>query len=240
MNYFFDTEFHEYQKKPFWGKSIDTIELISIGMVSEKGDEYYAICKDFDVKAAFKNEWLRDNVLFQIYTSWVCGDMRNKYLFTPKCFSILLKAHGWSKKRIAMDIVSFCGESPNFYAYYADYDWFVLCSLWRHIYPVKDSSETDMSYHVPNTFPYYCRDLKQMLDSEFMRQEDKYEEMNRLEAWLKDVKKHPNYPTNSQEHHALADAKWNKELYEFIRDLDNAPSLINNGSGLNTKQDNAV
>jgi hypothetical protein len=76
MKYFLDTEFHEYKKKPLIGKSIDTIELISIGIVGEGTKfvgsvdpfsdneevnvtkytvlkEYYAISKDFDLKAAW-------------------------------------------------------------------------------------------------------------------------------------------------------------------------------------------
>jgi len=48
MKYFIDTEFHEFKKKPFISKPIDTIELISIGIIAENEREYYAISKDFD------------------------------------------------------------------------------------------------------------------------------------------------------------------------------------------------
>ena len=115
MKYYFDTEFHEYKKQPkVCGvkvcKPIDTIELISIGIVSEDtieavpthidkltleeshikervaSREYYAICKDFNIKAAWnsfqwktemrdvgltkakiKDYWLRENVLKPIW-----------------------------------------------------------------------------------------------------------------------------------------------------------------------------
>jgi hypothetical protein len=71
MKYFLDTEFHEYKKQYRLfgfkvGKPINTIELISIGIVAEDNREYYTICKDFDVKAAWNDKWLHDNVLSQL------------------------------------------------------------------------------------------------------------------------------------------------------------------------------
>jgi len=100
MKYYLDTEFHEYHKQPKVlgirvGKPIPTIDLISIGIVSEDiqrevsygGDtedlkksitnrEYYAICKDFNLVDAWyanqgtkkePNYWLRDHVLINLY-----------------------------------------------------------------------------------------------------------------------------------------------------------------------------
>ena len=92
MKYFIDTEFHEYHKQPKVcgikiGKPIPTIDLISIGIVSEDADktlmkpydvysetvkthrEYYAISKDFNIKDAWDS--------FQI--EMPSGDMRNHY-----------------------------------------------------------------------------------------------------------------------------------------------------------------
>lgn len=93
MKYFIDTEFNErglLTRKSFFNKyrQINTIELISIGIVAEDGREYYAISKDFDLKAAWnkydlkkvtcpitgalsdvtkKEYWLRENVLKPIF-----------------------------------------------------------------------------------------------------------------------------------------------------------------------------
>ena len=87
MKYFIDVDFHEYKKKPLFGKAVDTIELISIGIVAEDGREYYAISKDFNLKEAWnrydeikdgfrdfgltpnykKVYWIRDNVLKPIF-----------------------------------------------------------------------------------------------------------------------------------------------------------------------------
>lgn len=51
---------------------------------------------------------------------------------------------------------------------------------------------------LPKTFPMYCIDLKQTLDE-------------------KGTKGQPGYPEQSNEHNALADAKWNYELYKFLK-----------------------
>ena len=87
MKYFIDTEFYEYHKQQKClsikiGKPIPTIDLISIGIVSEDGKEYYAISKDFNIKDAWysnqgtkekSNYWLRENVLKPIF-----NELKNK------------------------------------------------------------------------------------------------------------------------------------------------------------------
>jgi hypothetical protein len=87
-------------------------------------------------------------------------------------------------------------DDVEFYAYYADYDWVVFCWLFGKM---KD---------LPKGFPYYCRDLQQELD----RLEDKY--ANQLMDIPRD-----NYPKQTNEHNALADARWNFELYKFLNTL---------------------
>lgn len=89
MNYYYDTEFIEgTQRKSFFIKTKPTIDLISIGIVSEDDRQYYAISKDFNLKEAWnrfdghktytnlpgdtgtnkrKNYWVRENVLHQIH-----------------------------------------------------------------------------------------------------------------------------------------------------------------------------
>ena len=73
MNYYLDTEFLEGpQNKKTFGinyKTPPTIDLISIGIVSDDDREYYAISKDFNLSEA----WGR----FQI--EQYSGDMRNKF-----------------------------------------------------------------------------------------------------------------------------------------------------------------
>ena len=94
MNYFIDTEFHEYHKQPKVcgikiGKPIPTIDLISIGIVSENviekisphidsctkeqsniheaevTREYYAISKDFNIKDAWYSYQREPQTMFE-------------------------------------------------------------------------------------------------------------------------------------------------------------------------------
>lgn len=149
--------------------------------------------------------------------------------FTIKSMKTLIKWHGKPNSIIAEEICMFCypeqaenfkndqkeflgranqygwnGEQPEFYGYYADYDWVLFCSLFGKM------------IDLPKGFPMYCRDLKQMLDECYGYQENKYPNERRLESWLKFVENHPDYPKNNGEHNALSDAIWNKELYDFL------------------------
>ena len=58
--YFFDTEFLEGTQKTVFGKTPPTIDLISIGIVSEEGREFYAVSKDFNLKDAWNRYDLVD------------------------------------------------------------------------------------------------------------------------------------------------------------------------------------
>ena len=114
---FFDTEFIEDGK---------TIDLISIGMVRDDGETYYAESSDCDLSRA--DQWVKDNVLIHLR-----GGSAIK-----------------SRRQIAADIVAFAGPSPEFWAYYADYDWVVLCQLFGRM------------IDLPKGWPMFCRDLKQL------------------------------------------------------------------------------
>jgi len=70
MKYFYDTEFIEGTQNQLFGrKSLPTIDLISIGIVSEDNREYYAISKDFNLKDA----WNR----YDLKIETASGDQRN-------------------------------------------------------------------------------------------------------------------------------------------------------------------
>lgn len=135
MKYFIDTEFHEYHKQVKCcgikiGKLIPTIDLISIGIVAEDGREYYAISKDFNIKDAwnsfqikvshnlfggqdYKEYWLRDNVLFPIYTQFISGDNRNRHDFSISTMKMIIKNYGKTNKEIAKEVIEFCKEQIN-------------------------------------------------------------------------------------------------------------------------------
>jgi hypothetical protein len=136
MRYFLDTEFIEDGV---------TIELVSIGIVAEDGKEFYAINLDCNFYKA--NKWVRENVLSKL----------------PKKDS----PHWMSKEDIRAKVASFLGcvslagvlyklpdniEKPEFWAYYADYDWVVFCQLFGTM------------MDLPAGLPMYCNDIKQECD----------------------------------------------------------------------------
>ncbi len=120
MRFWFDTEFYENGR---------TIELISIGVVSEDGRTYYAETPDARRLAGATN-WLATNVAPYL-------DDRLKY----------------ERWQIGNALITFMGDKPEIWAYYADYDWVALCQLFGTM------------MNLPKGWPMYCRDVKQLCDS---------------------------------------------------------------------------
>jgi hypothetical protein len=277
MKYFIDTEFLEgTQDKRFcgfkYGTTKPTIDLISIGIVSEDAREYYAISKDFNLEEAWsrydiaettnndgtknyprKVYWIRENVLRSIFEELAYKEYMSlenpeakeftniikstnnpfeffkieflykmpvsNWEFNYKNLKRLINKYNKSNKQIAKEVKSFCYKGcdwnyPNkeneiqFYGYYSNYDWVVFCWLFGKM---KD---------LPNGFLMYCIDLRQMLD-----EKDKYlkyyghTKESKLIGTSLNIKEHPNYPKQTNEHNALADARWNFELYKFLQNI---------------------
>jgi len=155
--------------------------------------------------------------------------------FTYLNFKKLIKKYGKTNKQIAEEIEKFVGkcsitsaetdlklftegiqiiEKPEFYAYYADYDWVAFCSLFGSM------------MQLPSNFPMFCKDLKQTLDEtqeswlEYSETEQNaYCLSNKLYSVEQDLKCLSNYPKQENEHNALEDAKWNKKLHEFLKSI---------------------
>jgi hypothetical protein len=100
-----------------------TIDLISIGLVKEDGSTYYAECAEADLSRA--DDWVKANVLVHL-----TGEIK-------------------PRKEIAAEIIDFAGKNPEFWAYYADYDWVALCQLYGRM------------IDLPKGWPMFCRDIKQ-------------------------------------------------------------------------------
>jgi len=212
-----------------------TIDLISIGIVAEDGREYYAISKDFNLREAWeryqinevdmdgvyfqqKEYWIRENVLRPIYAglylnNYFSGE-NDLWNFDYKTMKRLINKYGKTNAEIADGIKQFVGTketignwqeikdkmNTQFYAYYADYDWVAFCWLFGKM------------NDLPEGFPMYCIDLKQMFD-------EKEAKINHNAEVKWDLKKLSHYPKQTNEHNALADARWNQELYKFIQSL---------------------
>lgn len=102
MRFFYDTEFIEDGV---------TIDLVSIGVVDERGREFYAVSSEFDPDKA--GPWVRENVL-------------------PKLPPPSDPA--WrSRERIREDLLAFIGKPPggvHLWAWFAAYDHVALAQLW--------------------------------------------------------------------------------------------------------------
>ena len=215
MKYFLDTEFIEGFRKPLFSKRSHFVDLISIGIVSETGKQLYLVSNEYNYKDA--DNWVKENVILPLYISMVHGDQRNR--LTVENFHKVL---GISNKEIAEQVAIFCdcfreqlywrtNKETEFYAYYADYDWVVFCSLFGRM------------IDLPKGFPMYCIDLKQSLDSyvtqwrnERIKNETKPINFASWETYLKSVKSNPDYPKQENEHTALDDAQWNFKLFKFL------------------------
>lgn len=239
MNYYLDTEFIEdFTSRTLnipsfrWKEKKHYVDLISIGIVSEDGREYYAVSKDFDLKHVWnkydllnplemgdepeKVYWLRENVLRPIHMDLykkLSGDMKLHYFhklfqFTYKNLQTLILIFGKTRKEIAGDIQRFIiGDIIE----HKDKAYELETSTIPIKYPptfygyycdydwVVFCSLFGRMLDLPKGYPMYCRDLKQMLDE------------TGTEEWkLK--------PKNLNEHHVLADAKWNKSLHLNIKE----------------------
>lgn len=90
---------------------------------------------------------------------------------------------------------------PTFSGYYCDYDHVLFCSLYGNM------------SQLPPGYPMFMVDLKQKLDETIKKH------FGIKVVTTDDVTKFtqlPGYPINKNEHDALADAKWNKQLDDFL------------------------
>jgi hypothetical protein len=95
----------------------------------------------------------------------------------------------WDRVAMRTSILNFIGtDNPEIWAYYADYDWVALCQLFGTM------------MDLPDGWPMYCRDVKQLCDS---------------------LGNPPLPKQDSAEHHALADARWTRAAWEYLQKLRN-------------------
>lgn len=177
--------------------------------------------KDDEEKGAYMADWKSPKKWLD-YIKYNAGWER---IWRPRTKE-LIKKYGKSNKQIAQEISDFCSGktgrlewvdakkegvtfvddpnghvtinhgNPEFYGYYADYDWVLFCSLYGRM------------LDLPKDFPMYCRDLKQMFDE---AQSSQPPDIN--------LKNDGAYPKQSNAHNALDDARWNKRLYRFLKVL---------------------
>jgi len=198
--------------------------------------------------------WIRDNVLKPIWNEYInkVAIVTEDLLFSYRTMKMVINKYGKTNKQIAEEVKEFCksgnkniynlpkgqgvrivndkGEegymdtihcsNPIFYGYYSAYDHVVFAWLFGKM------------IDLPNGFPMYTIDLKQMLDEIAEKTVKKTNETvhttfplkawNKLnkEQWLDEISAYVDYPKEPTTHHALNDAKWTKELHKFIKSLN--------------------
>ncbi len=183
MKIFFDTEFRT--------RGFET-ELISIGMVDENDNKFYAISNEFDFDLTWDDEWLKENVLIPMYKehndddllSLGLSDEENKILIKD-----IIDEYGFSIEEIKEGIIEYVTDpTPEFYAYYASTDFTMLYGIFGGM------------LEMPVNYPQHVMCLKQMM-----------EHLDLSNDWKTKVCTDP-----IGNHNALVDAEWNKKLYGCI------------------------
>jgi hypothetical protein len=190
IRFWLDTEFIED------GRSI---ELISIGLVSSDGREYYAVNEEINDGEVYgkirRHRWLMDNVvlhlpllpdMYRIVPGAGGGD-DFPCRFELNCADPVVK----SRAEIAAEVEDFLLAKPEpmeLWTYYGAYDHVVMSWLWG---PMANR---------PNGIPMFSHDLMQLAsslgvdDSTFPKQEGAL-------------------------HNALEDARWTKQAWEHLNDI---------------------
>ena len=237
MNYYYDTEFIEGTQKTWFGQTKPTIDLISIGIVSEDGREYYAISKDFNLKEAWnrydcnidvitKKEgpriyWIRDNVLKPIWEELVAKEFKIDFLaelenpFTYKGFKYLINKYGKSNKQIAEDIVKFIDERK----------------VGETIISPAESNDNSIHTKDVKFYGYYsdydwvvfCWLFGKMIDLPKGFPMFAFDIQQQIEEYKIDKEQLLKEVPQTNCHNSLSDALWNKNAYNWIQ------NKINNG-----------
>lgn len=140
--YCYDTEFLEDGR---------TIELISIGIVSDTGREYYAVNLNMPVKRIRKHQWLMDNVVPGLPQP--AGDWNNhiprRWLFDYNNPAVK------HRDRIANEVRDFllAEDAPELWADHTAYDHVLLAQLWG---PMSS---------LPTGIPMWTHDLQQAIEA---------------------------------------------------------------------------
>ena len=146
------------------------------------------------------NNALRINVVLDFPT----------YHFTYKSIKRLINKYGKSNQQIAEEVYNFCSNDyhkgnnldynqriqyslydkfkPQFYGYYSDYDWVVVCWLFGKM------------NNLPKGFPMFAFDIQQQIEEYKIDKEQLLKEVPQISC-----------------HNALQDAIWNKKAYNWIQ-----------------------
>lgn len=175
--FFLDSEFMEDGK---------TIEVLSLGMEAENGRELYCINDEADRSKA--NSWVMENVVPFLDNLTPCNpDYTRVFRGGPTAIGLVVLEF----------VQANCtkGPKPEFWGYFADYDWVAFCQLYGRM------------VDLPPFFPMYCNDVKQLSKMLMIPHFEK----DPSSKWI--------------EHHALCDARDIRRYYNICRTAVEARQL---------------
>lgn len=240
MNFFIDTQFNEYSKKNIFGSSVQTIDMLSIAIVSEGNEIINFFNKDFNVKDAWNKTdngeyWLRKNVLKPVWEKLAKDHNINVVRYNPikklqkkfscKSLTKLLKIYGYSKETIAINVRDFiysCNENinPNYILNFNE----MIEKYPINFYGYYSSYDWvnfcwlfGKMIDLPKGFPMHCNDLKQIIDINANKISKQSKPEAGIQKGLETIKAHVKYPQKECEFNSIVNANWNKKLYEFIK-----------------------
>lgn len=183
MNVYFDTEFTGLHK--------DTT-LISIGLVTENGDTFYAEFNDYDKTQC--NDWIQENVINNLY-----GEERIKELRKTEYNAYVYGNKNEITEELKLWLDLFKGEEIQFVSDVCHYDFVLLIDLFGS------------AFDLPKNINPACYDVNQDI-ARFLDISNKEAFDKSREDFLWD------YGINipGEKHNSLYDALVIKEIYQFI------------------------
>lgn len=183
MRIFFDTEFTGLRK--------DTT-LISIGLVAETGQKFYAEFTDYNEKMC--DDWIRQNVLGNLFLHQTIEkpDENTLYIIDQKD-GIACELNNWLQQFYCIEFVSDV----------CHYDMVLLIDL---------LSYGGTAFDLPAKIPAVCHDLNQDIARHFGIPDEKAFDMSR-EDLIKDL---CSVKIPGRKHNALYDAEVIKAIYDEI------------------------
>ena len=200
MRIFFDTEFTGLRK--------DTT-LISIGLVAESGDKFYAEFTDYDETKC--DDWIRHNVLGNLFLYHVkeTPDEKTLYMIDTKD-GIACELNNWLQKFYSIEFVSDV----------CHYDMVLLIDLLSYggtafDLPAKIPAvchDLNQDIDLPAKIPAVCHDLNQDIARHYGISDEKAFDMSR-EDLVKDL---CDKEIEGRKHNALYDAEVIKAIFDEI------------------------
>lgn len=203
MQFYFDTEFTGLQKNT---------DLISIGIISDNGDFFYAELTDYDKSKC--NDWIRENVIENL----LLGDISKTCKFDSSCRNMIVKGNKTEVREMLIRWLKLQSPIPvwQFISDVSHYDFVLLIDL---------LSNGKTIFDCPDELSPVCIDINSFISRYFNISERKAFDANRERVYNILLKKE--YPElfekfshmeelDTRKHNALFDALVIIEINKII------------------------